>query len=132
MIFGQLNGQFLLALATKLAIMGATNTNKGSAQMTTQYAYRDQAALTRLLGLSVKETADFTPHGCLAIISQLEAFPGKNLAISALLTAERRGFCALYSSAKIIPFPALRPVEHNPRLDSERKMEFRAMRAFGG
>lgn len=98
----------------------------------TQYAYRDQAALRRALGLSIKDTADFTPNGCLGIIARLEAFPGKIPAIKALLTAERRGFCALYSSPKIIPFPKLKPIERNPRLDGELEFEFRAKRAFGG
>lgn len=99
---------------------------------TAPYAYRDQTALSCLLGLSCKEAADFTPAGCIAIISQLEAISSKHGAAKELLTAERRGYCALYSSAKIIPFPKLKPIQDNPRLSSERAMEFRAMRAFGG
>jgi hypothetical protein len=100
--------------------------------MTAQYAYRDQKALSGLLGLSCKESANFTPAGCLAIIGQLEAIAGKHGAAKDLLTAERRGFCALYSTDQIIPFPKLKAVERNPRLDSEEALEFRAMRAFGG
>lgn len=97
---------------------------------TAPYAYRDQSTLIRALGLSVKAAADFTPHGCLNIIGKLEASPATWA--KGLLTAERRGYCALYSSPKVIPLPKLKPVERNPRLASELAMEVRAARKFGG
>lgn len=99
---------------------------------TAPYAYRDQSTLIRALGLSVKAAADFTPKGCLNIIEKLEAKSSHTAWAKELLTIERRGYCALYSSPKVIPFPKLRPIERNPRLASELVMEARAARKFGG